>query len=431
MKLLTRTSLAYMAVSALVFISSGLVFYNLLHHIFIRQQDQNLLEERMLIEQTINFSDSVPDFRLVFGHMIDVTILKEPLPKSGHIRDTLMYTQETGEFASFRHLYAENTSLRNKGYIINIYKPLQETENLISDIVLSLAVVFLTLMALLVIVNYFVNRRVWVPFYRTLHHLTEFDINHARPITNAKSVIHEFNLLNEAIARMSERIHKDYRLVKEFNENAAHELQTPLAIIKSKLELLLQKESLDEEKIRLIVSATDATGRMSKLVQGLLLISRIENNQFLETTNVHFDNVLARMLGHYQELAVLRSLRIETDLADPCIVAMNTVLAEILVGNLLSNAIRHNIENGWIRIILTAERLDIMNSGLALKTSPDEMFKRFRKSGANPDSTGLGLSIVQKIAGLYGMTVRYTNEAEVHHISLLFEPHGSRITTES
>ncbi|HNW75092.1 MAG TPA: hypothetical protein PKN44_15795, partial [Bacteroidales bacterium] len=122
MKLLTRTSLSYITLSAIVFIVSGIISAPLFSRIFRKQMDNTLNEEKLLIEQTINFSDSVPDFRLVFGHLIDVTILNSPQPKRYFLHDTLMYDSDVGSFEMFRHLCAENTSILKKGYTINIYK---------------------------------------------------------------------------------------------------------------------------------------------------------------------------------------------------------------------------------------------------------------------------------------------------------------------
>ena len=214
MKLLTRISRSYLIISMVVFLISGLIFYNLLNYIFQKQIDDNLKVEQLLVEQTINYSDSVPDFRLVFGHMIDVTILNTSLNKHEIIHDTLMYDSDLGEFASFRHLLAENTSIRNKGYTINIYKPLSETENLVAEILVSVALVFVSLMIILVIANYFIARRVWVPFYRILSKLGYYQIDQAQHLQLSKTNILEFNLLTDALEKMSAKISEDYRSLK-------------------------------------------------------------------------------------------------------------------------------------------------------------------------------------------------------------------------
>jgi signal transduction histidine kinase len=420
MKLLTRTSLSYIVISVVVFIISGLVFYNLLHNIFKRQLDETLNEEKLLVEQTINFSDSVPDFRLVFGHMIDVTILNAPQKKTGFIRDTLMYDNDMGAFASFRHLFAENTSFRNKGYTINIYKPLRDSEKLIAEIVISLALVFISLLLLLVLFNYFITRRIWVPFYRILHNLSRYELNQATPIEIAETDIFEFRLLNEALEKMSKKIRHDYMILKEFNENAAHELQTPLAIIKSKLELLIQKENLDENQLRLISAVFESTTRMTKLNQGLLLISKIENNQFIETEEVNLAQLLDKTIAHFVEMIDHRNITVSKNYHHPAILKMNPTLAEIFITNLVSNAIRHNINHGSIDIHIQQDSFSIANTGQTMKTDPQDLFERFRKSGNYPDSVGLGLSIVQKIANLYQVKVEYLHHEGFHTLNISF-----------
>jgi signal transduction histidine kinase len=431
MKLLTKTSGSYILISMVVFIISALILFHLLQRIFINQLDETLNEEKLLIEQTINFSDSVPDFRSVFGHMIDITILNNPHKKVGYIRDTLLYESEQGTFASYRHLFVENTSIKNRGYTINIYKPLNESEKLITEIMVSLALVFITLMVLLVFVNYFIARRVWIPFYRILNNLSHYDINNLEPLELTNSNIHEFNLLNQALDKMSKKINRDFINLKEFNENAAHELQTPLAIIKLKLELLVQKENLDENQLQLISSVFEATTRMSKLNQGLLLISKIENNQFSQTELINLKSVIENTLEHFEEMISHRELVVTKNLFTEVNLRINRVLAEILITNLISNAIKHNLSKGSISITLDAASLTIENTGPLLKTDPRNLFERFRKSDSIPDSVGLGLSIVQKIANLYQMKAEYLYSDGLHTLNIYFNAALSRISTES
>ena len=420
MKLLTKTTRSYLLYSIVVFIISGLIIFQLLHHIFDNQLDETLNEEKLLIEQTINFSDSVPDFRSVFGHMIDITILNNTHKKVEYIRDTLMYQSDEGAFASFRHLFVENTSLQNRGYTINIYKPLHESEKLITEIMVVLALVFISLLFLLVFVNYFIARRVWIPFYRILNKLRHYDINTLKPLELTKTDIHEFNLLNQALEKMSQKIHQDFINLKEFNENAAHELQTPLAIIKLKLELLIQKENLDEDQLQLISSVFEATTRMSKLNQGLLLISKIENNQFNQTELINLKTVVDNTLEHFEEMIQHRELVVTRNYNYHVTLNINRVLAEILMTNLVSNAIKHNFSKGRIKITLDADTFSIENTGQILKTDPNYLFERFRKSENIQDSVGLGLSIVQKIANLYQMKVEYMHHEGLHTLTLHF-----------
>lgn len=422
MKLLTKTSRYYLIASIAIFMISGLIVSHLLHHIFYRQIDETLNEEKLLVEETINYSDSVPDFSPVFGHMIEVTILNHPHKKNTTIHDTDMYNSQIGSFISYRHLSIENTSIRNQGYIINIYKPLQESESLIAEILFAILAVFISLMVVFGLVNYFIARRVWIPFYRILHNLSEHNLLEEKPLKPIKSDIHEFILLNQALQKMSNKIRQDYFNLKEFNENAAHELQTPLAIIKTKMDLLIQNESLTQEQLHLIGSVYDATSKMAKLNQGLLLISKIGNNQFTDLEEIDLIRLIDRTLSNFGEMIEFRKLTVTRHFETPVILRLNRILAEILVTNLISNSIKHNYESGQIEIVANTGFLKISNSGQSITVNPSELFERFRKSGSkNNDSIGLGLSIVKKITELYQFRIEYLYEHEVHTIQIFFE----------
>lgn len=421
MKLLTKTSRYYLIASVAIFMISGLIVSHLLHHIFYRQIDETLNEEKLLVEETINYSDSVPDFSPVFGHMIEVTILNHPHKKNKIIHDTVMYDSRIGSFISYRHLSIENTSIRNQGYIINIFKPLQESESLIAEILFAILAVFVSLMVVFGLVNYFIARRVWIPFYRILHNLSEYNILEEKPLTPIKSDIHEFILLNQALQKMSNKIRQDYFNLKEFNENAAHELQTPLAIIKTKMDLLIQNESLTNEQLHLIGSVYDATSKMAKLNQGLLLISKIGNNQFTEIEEIDLIRLIDRTLSNFGEMIEYRKLKVTSHFETPVVIRLNRILAEILVTNLISNSIKHNYESGHIEIVANSGILRISNSGQSMTVNPSELFERFRKSGSkNNDSIGLGLSIVKKITDLYQFRIEYLYDRELHTIQIFF-----------
>lgn len=420
MKLLTKTSRYYLILSGIVFIISGLIFYNLLQRVFYTQLDRTLKDEKLLIEETINYADSVPDFRTIFGHLIEVTILYQPNRKAEFIHDTIMYNGEQGKFLSYRHLFVENTSIRNKGYTINIYKPLHETETLVAGIVIVIALVFISLLIMLVFLNYAISRRVWIPFHRILYNLGSYDIHQEKPLKLVKTDIYEFGLLNKTMEKMSNKIRQDFINLKEFNENAAHELQTPLAVIKSKLDLLIQHENLTEVQLQLISSVYDATTRMSKLNQGLLLISKIENEQFTTKEAIDLSHVIDKILEHFEEMIDHLNIKVTKNYQQPVIILINRILAEILITNLVSNAIKHNYQSGTLDIVLTSTQLKISNSGQPLSVDPGDLFERFRKSGTSGDSVGLGLAIVRKIAQLYHMQVNYQYADGIHTLQVSF-----------
>ena len=420
MKLLTRISINYIAFSFIAFVIGGIFFSNVIRTIFYDQIDENLRTEKLLIEEQINYSDSLPDFRLVFGHLIEVTVFNSPRKARESIKDTLLFDKSTSELVPYRQLIAKNTSLQKRGYLIRICMPLDETERLITTIIIALTLLFLVLLALLIYVNYFISRSVWNPFYHTLESLTQYDISQTTPLVLHNTKISEFKQLNKTLDQMSKKLQQDYRSLKEFNENASHEIQTPLAIIKSKLELLIQNEGLKEEEMRIINSVYEATNRMSRLNQGLLLISKIDNNQFPVSEKINMQQLIEKNLEHFEELIALKNLHVTVNLAEIIEPEMNRTLAEILISNLLSNAIRHNVEEGDIMVMLENGQLIISNTGHALTSAPDELFERFRKSDRNSESAGLGLAIVKRILNIYHFPIAYTVNGQIHQMKISF-----------
>ena len=255
-----------------------------------------------------------------------------------------------------------------------------------------------------------------MPFNKTLENLRNFDIGRDASLALTATKISEFRLLNKTLDRMAKKMRRDFINLKEFNENASHEIQTPLAIIKSKLELLIQGEGLNEEQMGMINSVYEAATRMSRLNQGLLLISKIDNNQFHHTEQVDLQKVMEKTLEHFEEITDLKKIRIVPHFNAPACPQMNRALSEILISNLVSNAIRHNIEEGEIRITMNSDGFEISNTGHPLAFSPDELFRRFRKSERTSDSVGLGLAIVKKIILLYQFTIQYEVKGNIHMI---------------
>ena len=420
MKLLTRTSIYYFLFSLLVFITGGFIFFKVIQSLFYDQIDETLVTEKQLIEEQINFSDSIPDFRTVFGHMIEVTILNSRQKKSEYVKDTLIYDNDKSEMIFCRHLIVSNTSINDKGYVISIFKPIDETKKLITAILLAMTLLFISLMGLLLLVNYFISKRVWIPFYRTLKKLGQYDINQEESLQLPETRISEFRLLHVALEKMSRKIRRDYLNLKEFNENASHELQTPLAIIKTKLELLVQNEKLSTEQIQLIHSVYDAAARISKLNHGLLLISKIENNQFRITEEIDLQKIILKNIENFDEIIRMKKIKLSCNCDHSVIISMNKTLAEILISNLISNAIRHNIEEGELIIQTESKGITIINTGHPLTVPPSSLFERFSKSDRSTDSVGLGLAIVKQIIDYYSIKIEYNYDQPYHSVSVLF-----------
>ncbi|MDP4188730.1 MAG: HAMP domain-containing sensor histidine kinase [Bacteroidota bacterium] len=419
MKLLTKTTLKHLIFSLLIFFSGGIAFYGVVSSFVFRQIDETLIAEREIIEEQIDHLDSIPDFSTVFGHHIEVTLFNHYVKPSQKFHDTILINAQDGELEHYRHLLITNNTDQHKSYSISIFKSLSETRQLMQVIFLIVFCLSVILLISLTILNYSISKRLWVPFYDTLSKMQNYSIEEKEPLSFPSSTVIEFNQLNNVVRILTEKIRADYLNLKEFTENASHEIQTPLAIIKSKLELLIQTDNLDKKQINEIKSIYEATNRLSKLNYALLLITKIQNQQFTFVEPVCFNHEINRLLLNFEDIISQKKIKVSTDYNSEITLNINPDLAEILLNNLLSNAIKHNVENGTLDILLNKAGLVISNTGPQLDVDPKLLFQRFRKANSS-GSLGLGLSIVQKIAVSYKMNIDYSLNNKLHIVKIDF-----------
>jgi signal transduction histidine kinase len=214
------------------------------------------------------------------------------------------------------------------------------------------------------------------------------------------STVAEFQDLNRALVQLVDRSHTVYVSQKEFTENASHEIQTPLAVCRAKLEMLMQSRELSGEQAELIGSLYEATDRLTRLIRNLLLLSKIENNQFIEREDIALDEWVAKALGDFGDQVRARDLKI-FHTAHPLQINGNPQLVEVLITNLVSNAVRYTPKGGVIRVGIANRSLTISNSG-SIPLRHDRIFQRFYRESQTPGGSGLGLAIVKKIAEING-----------------------------
>lgn len=401
----------------------AILLYFVIKKDIYKQIDTSLLTEKTIIQDQIEQTNTIPDFEASFGHQIEVRLINRSIGLVQRINDTLMTDTISGNKLPFRHLFFAGQTSKNRGYIISIFQTLSEKKELLEDIGIYMFLLFFILFVTFIVLNYIISRRLWNPFYLTVDKAEKFDIQSDKalelPVTNIK----EFQKLSLVIDQMTKKMRNDYLNLKEYNENAAHEIQTPLAIIRSKLEILMQRKELKKDSLVIIKSINEATSRLYKLNQGLLLISKIDNLYFKDEKDISLKTIVENTILSYKEILQLKNIEVMVESDDPAIIKMNEVLAEVLVSNLISNAVRYNIDHGFIKCRIDKKSLSISNTGRPLKTDPELLFRRFNKEGDNPQSVGLGLSIVKKISDTYKMNITYTYSENIHILRLDFNSH--------
>ncbi|MFC0182783.1 sensor histidine kinase [Pseudarcicella hirudinis] len=292
------------------------------------------------------------------------------------------------------------------------------------ELILSIQIsVLMLLLAGLFFINKNLASKIWTPFYQILEKVKEIEVNRDAELNLPKTNIREFEDLKQAILYLAKKNRRVYQVQKEFTENAAHEMQTPLAIFQSKLELLMQSMNLNEEQANLIESLLNVSQRLSRLNRSLLLLAKIENEQFIEKEEIDVCEVIQALIGQFSEQFRYQKIKSDIHLPNPIYLKANTTLLEILFSNLISNAIKYNLEQG-IFLLNSNSRNEIIisNSGRLSAVHSADMFERFTKNASAQEGIGLGLAIVKKICDTchYQIDYHFDDDLRLHHFKVKF-----------
>lgn len=421
MKLLDRSIRSYLLYAIGILVISIPLFYLVIQGIISRDVDKALRMQKTELVKGIERTADRDPFAILdaFGPDIFLNRLRVY-----HTFDTIYTTQKinpaTQRYVSYRVLES-NVIIRGLPYKIIVQNSLVNSQDLIKSIVLIIAILLLLIITGMLFINRILSQKLWRPFDHTLKQIQKFRVDNPQPMKLRTSGIDEFNSLNKAITTLADNNRQLFFLQKEFTENASHEMQTPLAVLQGKLDLLMQTNPITNEQALLISELSDASSRLSRLNKTLLLLTKIENNQFAEKESVSLADIIEKTLLQFTPAMESKGISLQKEL-EPIDLRMNKTLAEILFNNLYSNAIRYNIPEGKIMIKLSREAVCISNTGAPTPLDPDKVFQRFYKSSTDKNSIGLGLEIVHKICTLNGFGLQYTFSNGMHRFRINFNP---------
>ena len=416
MRLINKFALWYLAITTLVLLAGGVIVFTSVKH----ENDQEEVRRlRGLMRDVVDQlkGDITPD-RLQTGSVsIEELDLSAPQIKF-HVKDTMGWHSEFQ--GTERQIKATASyKIRDKHYLITARSFASEPEETIAGIIRSLSWIFFLLLLVVGLTSILVSKKILSPFNQSLRVIHDFNLNQKEQIKLPETKTYEFRELNDFLQRMTNKALDDYRALKEFTENASHELQTPLAIIRGKLELLLES-GISDEQAKLIMSAHEAIEKLSRTNQSLTLLTKLENNEYRPTESINLSVQIHNIIFSLTELMEMKSISLETDIQENVHMVIHRALADILLMNLFSNAIRHNHENGALKVRLTTQALVIQNTGSPPEIPTEQLFQRFKKSNQSGDSIGLGLSIVKRISEVSRFGVIYTYSEPWHSIEIRF-----------
>jgi len=415
MKLLIQIFRYQIFASLLVLLMGAGLFYISVRYLIDEEVNKELVSSQVKVSWQLRHIDALPVYILQLGDSLQFDAV--PFPGRVLVREKSLFSESENEFQPYRQLIFYER-FEGQWYRVTISKSLLQRQQLMDAVVMTVTFIVALLLVSLLLLNSWLSERVWRPFYKTLGALDRFQLEQHRVLDLPAEKTVEFDQLNQSVTRLTERLAGTYQNLKEFTENAAHEIQTPLAVIISKIEGLFQDETLSEPQLIALSEISEAANRLSKLNQALLLLTKIENRQFLAGNEpVNLIPIINRKLLDLEDLISQRRIAIKTEM-EPTGPVMHAALAEVLVNNLLTNAIRHNIEDGQIIVHLSLGKLIVSNTGNPINGNPEQLFERFRKDTAQSASLGLGLALAKTICQVNDLTLTYEVENEWHILTV-------------
>jgi signal transduction histidine kinase len=416
MKLINKTQRVYLIlIAVLILVGIGLLIGATL--LVLRNNVDEALQSSLhkFIEQAQN-RDSLPALSIA---QISITPLAAATDTTTRFSDTTMFNSVEREPFAYRQITTQ-AKIGGQPYKIVLRRAKVETDDLFEAILIVELIFAALLIAGLFIINKSMLQKIWSPFYHALQQITRYKIGRQRQLTWHKTDIDEFRQMNAVLKNMITHIEKEYKSLKQFTENASHEIQTPLAVINSRIEVLLQKENFNKTQWKSLGEIYRAAGRLSRLNRALLLLTKIENRQFTERKQVEVNALLNDLLCNYEELITRKNLKLSKNPEDKISINANPDLIELLLRNVLSNAIKHNIEDGQLTIHLSANHLRVENTGAAPKEEVSHYFERFYKKNSDSASLGLGLAIIKEICGVNDFECDYSYADGLHIMKIWF-----------
>jgi signal transduction histidine kinase len=422
MKLLNR-SLQYLSVTILVVVGIwSVIFYFDFRDEVYDIADESLEDQLELLNAHVKKNPSLLETTTFENGMFSISPItnEEALIYQEEVfEDTLISLTDDNDVEQVRML-SEAYMVNGKHYKYQIISSTVEEDDLIESLFWFIVWLYIALILTIIVVNNWALKNLWSPFYKVLDELKQFRLGESKTLSSVTSNTTEFRELKQVADDLIKRTTQAYIHQKQFTENASHELQTPIAIIRNKLELLLEKATLSNEDAETIGEVLDITSRLNQLNKSLLLLSKIDNNQFVEHENVSVNDLIHQIIEELEEISSYKDVSINVIEHASSTIHADPFLAKILFQNLLTNAIHHNKSGGKVEIKISNNELEIGNTSKAKALDEEQLFRRFSKKQDTTTGNGLGLAIVQAICDHYGFKLEYLYN-DLHYFQIFFK----------
>ncbi|PZF71826.1 sensor histidine kinase [Taibaiella soli] len=423
MKIVSKFTMWYLCISLIAMLIGGVFAYYQVRNGINNAETERLKNYNDIIAEQIR-TGNAPD-KYMRGRPVEIKILGKDAPiTTAEVHQYTYYNPDIKHrecWLSVKSFYKIN----DETYSISSYNYVTKANEILMGLLSSFICIVALSLLFVIISGSVISKLILAPFYHTVKTIQTFSIKSKQKIQLPKTGTKELNELNVFLKKMTDKAVDEYAALKEFSENASHELQTPLAIIRSKMELLVESD-ITEEQAALIADMQNAIEKLSKINRSLTLLTKLENEEYDATKDIKFCRSAKDSLSAFSDLMEVKGICLHRQIDSNVTVMLNPALADILLNNLLSNAIRHNLpENGQIDVLLTKDKFCIKNTGNPPNIPTEDLFRRFKKVNQSGESIGIGLAIVKQICDLNKFKIRYTFEEGWHIIEINFRPISS------
>jgi signal transduction histidine kinase len=374
---------------------------------FIQHLNQNEIDE--FLENPDDSTETYSQFSTLHSEFL--VLSRSPLKTKQKAVFQNDYRIIEGEENEYRILQYHFT-YQNQGYQLEIGSSLSEIKDLTFIIRFFIIIVFVVILLITFIADTFYIENLLKPFYKIIDtKIRRVNEPEAFDHTPIKARSRDFRELDSVLNQMMDRIGEVFKKEKQFISNVSHELLTPIALLKNKFENLLQNESLDDAAVDKIAGSLRTLDMLKKIINNLLLISRIENNQYEANENIHFQEIINNLQDDLQDRMEDKGIELLNEVEHEFIFKGNKTLIHILIYNLVTNAIKYNKSEGSIRItdgfLQNQYFISMTDSGIGMSESQIEnIFNRFARVSSDQEGQGLGLAIAKSIAVFHQIDIQ-------------------------
>lgn len=387
---------------------------------YLQQQQKKVLEvvKKNGVDSYLQGEESYGSYTMLKEEYISLEPVEQGFKLDTIYTDQRVIEQDTLNYRVLIHAF--DTEMGT--YLMEVGKTIETIDQYKRPLQRIATYVLLGLILITLIIDLFYTRFLLRPLIKIIQ--TKI-INRKFPFNEntvpIKTTTSDFRFLDDSLIKLMEQIHLAFEKEREFTANASHELMTPIGILQNKIENLMGEPEIGDLVQERLIGMQKTLNRLKRIVHSLLLISRIENDQFTKKESVKVFELFEDILDEIGHRLSEKNISLETYLSKDIVLKnINRDLLFQMIYNLINNAIRYNKDSGFIHIKdrFNADgtyAIDLIDSGIGIpKEEISTIFNRFKKANKSEDSGGygLGLSIVKSIADYHQISISVESDLE-------------------